>query len=170
MILLDTFSLITPDPGLLIWTTLVFIILWIVLGRFAFRPIARALRKRESSIEEALNAAELARQEVANMRADNEKLLIQAREERNLMLKEARSISDKMVHASKDKASAEATKMIEVARAEIDNQKMAAITEIKNQAGRLALDIAEKILRRELEDQKSQKAFISKLIEDVRLN
>ena len=170
MILLDASALIKPDPGLVVWTFLVFLILWLLLGKFAFKPIARALRKRENSIEEALQSAEQARAEMEKLHADNEKLLQQAREERSLILKEAKEAKESIINEAKEQAKAEASKITESSRQEIENQKKAAMSELKDLSATLALDVAGKVLRRELKEDKSQQAYAKELLDEIKLN
>lgn len=170
MILLDKYALITPDPGLVFWTTLVFVILWILLGKFAFKPIASALKAREESIDNALQEAEKARDEMKALQADNQKLLDEAKEERNRIIKEANEVKDSIVSDAKEAAKKEATKVLEDARAEIENQKQSAIADLKNQAGLLAVNIAEKIIKKELDDNTAQQDFVQQEIQDFKLN
>ena len=161
---------IEPDPGMLFWTTLLFLTLWFVLGRFAFKPIAKALKDRENSIDDALKSAEKARQEMANLNAKNEELLKQAQEERSKILREAQETKDKIVKDAKGKAKEEAAKIITNAKLEIENQKQAALTEVKNQVGLMALDIAEKVIRKELKGNADQENFVNTLVQDIQLN
>jgi F-type H+-transporting ATPase subunit b len=170
MIILGGMDLITPDPGLFIWTVLVFIILWVVLGKFAFKPIAKALRERENSIDDALKAADKARGEMATLQSDHAKLLNEAREERGKMLKQAKETKESIINEAKDQAKSVAAKIIEETKREIDNQKMAAITEVKNQVGTMALEIAEKVLKKELQNKQDQEGYVKGLVEDIRLN
>jgi F-type H+-transporting ATPase subunit b len=163
-------SLLAPDWGLLIWTVIVFIILWTFLGKVAFKPIAKALKERENSIDEALKTADNARKEMENLKSENEKLLHQAREERSNILKEAKEVKDKIVADAKDQAKKEAAKIAEANRVDIENQKNAAINEIKSVAGELALDMAEKVIKKELKGQSDQEAYIHKLIDEIKLN
>lgn len=163
----DNSSLITPDPGLFFWTVVIFLILWLLLGKMAFGPIGKALRNREKSIEESLKQAESAREEMARLKAENEQILNEAREERSQMLKEAKETANKMVDEAKSKASEEASKMIDNAKQEIETTKRAAMTEVKNEVAVLALQVAEQVLRKELDDQKAQEDYINKLVEET---
>jgi F-type H+-transporting ATPase subunit b len=163
-------SLLAPDWGLLIWTVIVFIILWTFLGKVAFKPIAKALKERDNSIDEALKTADNARKEMENLKSENEKLLHQAREERSNILKEAKEIKDKIVADAKDQARNEAAKIADANWLDIENQKVAAINEIKLVAGELALDMAEKVIKKELKGQSNQEAYIQKLIDEIKLN
>ncbi|MDZ7845630.1 MAG: F0F1 ATP synthase subunit B [Owenweeksia sp.] len=163
-------SLVTPGIGLIIWTTFTFLILLFLLGKFAWKPILKAVRQREESIEQALNSADKAREEMSRLKADNEKILRQAREERDGILKEAREIKDSMITEAKGKAGQEADKIIEQAREQIENEKMRAITELKNSVGKMSIDIAEKILRQELSDKDKQRELVENQLKDFKLN
>lgn len=166
----DTASLITPDLGLFFWTVVIFVILWLLLGKMAFGPIGRALRSREKSIEESLNKAEEARQEMARLSAENEQILQEAREERSKMLKEAKDAATKMVEDAKAKASEEGAKIIADAKEEIETSKKAAMAEVKNEVAMLSLSIAEDILRKELGKDKAQEEYITKLVNETQIN
>ena len=164
------FSVIKPDYGLLFWTALIFIVVWVVLGRSAFPAIAEALRKRENSIADALAAAEKAKEEMQNLQAENEKLLTQAREERSKILKEAKEARDAIVAEAKDKAKEEAQRVLDTANAEITKQKNSAIQELKAEAGLMALQIAEKVIRKELQGQPEQESFVQSLVDELKMN
>lgn len=163
-------GLLTPELGLFFWTVVVFTIVMMLLKKFAWKPITQALKEREASIEGALKAAEKAKEEMANLQASNEKLLNEAKEERMQILKEARTMKDSIVNEAKSKAKEEADKMIDQARTEINNQKAAAISEIKNQVGNLAVELAGKILKRELKGNKEQEKYLTELAEETNLN
>lgn len=163
-------NLLTPEIGLVFWTTVVFLILMFLLKKFAWSPILNAVNEREESIEASLKAAEEAQEQMKQMAADNENLLAQAREERDVILKEARAAKEKMITEAKDKAQAEADKIVAQARESINNEKMAAMTELKNQVATISIDIAEKILRNELSSEDKQKALVDNLVEEVSLN
>ncbi len=162
--------LVTPELGMLIWTCVVFILLFVLLRKFAWKPILGAVNDREKSIEEALNAAEKAKAEMESLKSGNEALLNEARAERDVMLKEAREIKDKIVSDSKATAKAEAERIITSARESIQHEKMAAITELKNQVAILSIEIAEKILKDELSSADKQKAIIDNVVKDISLN
>ncbi|MCB9313168.1 MAG: F0F1 ATP synthase subunit B [Saprospiraceae bacterium] len=164
------FSVIKPDYGLLFWTAIIFLTVWFVLGRSAFPAIAEALKKRAAHIEDALASAEKAREEMQNLHAENEKLLTEAREERSKILREAKEARDAIVKEAKDKAKEEAQRVMTSATLEIEKQKNAAIQELKSQAGLMALDIAEKVIRKELKGQPEQEAFVQGLVDDIKLN
>ncbi len=161
---------ILPEPGLIFWTILIFLIFWTLMSKFAFKPIASALAKRNGDIEDALKTAEQARLEMANLKSENEKLLSEAREERAQMLKEARDTGAATIEEAKDKARQEAQKIINNARQEIENQKAQAMREVKNEAGNMALEIAEKVIRRELKGDPSQTSFVNDLVNEIKLN
>ncbi|WP_276498608.1 F0F1 ATP synthase subunit B [Pontibacter litorisediminis] len=163
-------ELVTPGIGLLFWQTVTFLIVLFLLGKFAWKPIMNALNEREASIENALSAAEKAKLEMQALKADNEKLLAEARLERDKILKEATDAANGIVETAKLKANEEGARMIEQARESIENEKRAAITEVKNMAASLSLEIAEQILRKELSDKNAQQALAQDYIREVTLN
>ena len=170
MLFLVDFSVIKPDPGLLIWTIIIFGIFWLMMGRFAFKPIAESLKKREMDIQNSLDEAKKAREEMASLQAENEKLLAQAREERSQILKEAKEAKDEIIAEAKERANAEYKRKVESALQDIENQKMAALVALKNQAGQMAIEIAEKVLHKELADKKDQESYAKSLAESIKLN
>jgi F-type H+-transporting ATPase subunit b len=170
MLLLGDFSVIKPEPGLLFWTVLIFLIFWTLVARFAFRPIVNALKKREQDIQDALDEAKKAREEMAALQAENEKLLAEAREERAKMLKDAKEAKEQILAEAKERANAEYRRKVESALHDIENQKMAALVELKNAAGQMAVEIAEKLLQRELSNKAEQEAYARQLAEQMRLN
>ena len=163
-------ELIKPQFGLIFWMSISFLTLLFILGKFAFPMILKSLKEREDSITNALNSAEKAKKEMAALQADNEKLLVQARAERDQMLKEARDTKDAIVAEAKNKAQTEANKILATTRETINNEKNAAITELKNQVAAMSVEIAEKILRHELSNDEKQKALMDGLMKDVNLN
>ncbi|RIJ37465.1 F0F1 ATP synthase subunit B [Pontibacter oryzae] len=163
-------ELVTPGIGLLFWQTVTFLIVLFLLGKFAWKPIMTALHERETSIESALSAAEKAKLEMQALKADNEKLLAEARMERDKILKEASEAGNSIVETAKLKANEEGARMIEQARESIENEKRAAITEVKNMAASLSLEIAEQILKRELSDKTAQHTLAQDYIREVTLN
>lgn len=163
-------NLLIPEVGLLVWNTIAFLVLVFLLGKFAWKPIMKGIHDREQSIDEALNKAELARQEMARLSAQNEDLMKQAREERDQILKEAKALKDGIVNEAKNQAQAEGAKLIEKARIEIENQKKAALAELKGQVSTLSLDIAERVLRTQLDDKAKQQELVNNLLKDVELN
>jgi F-type H+-transporting ATPase subunit b len=163
-------ELVMPETGLLIWMMITFLIVLILLRKFAWKPILKMIKDREDSIDSALKSAENAKLEMQSLKSDNEKILAQARNERDTMMKEARDMKDAIVGEAKGKAKEEADKILSAAREAIQNEKMAAITELKNQVALLSVDIAEKILKRELSDENKQKDLIGDLLKDTKLN
>ena len=163
-------DLVTPSIGLVFWTAISFLILLVLLKKLAWKPMLGAIHERERSIEDALNRADLAREEMARLSSENEALLKQARVERDEILKEAKEIKDQIVAEAKNAAQEEGNKMIEKAKVEINNQKVAALREVKNQVASLSLDIAEKVLRKQFNDKQKQDALVSDLLNDVKLN
>lgn len=170
MIVLLDFIPFQPTPGLAIWSLLIFILFWVIIGKFAFKPIAEALSKREHDIQDAIDQAKKAREEMANMKAENENLLARAREERAKILQEAKEIKIQMIAEAREKAKEEASKVISNAMNDIENQKKAAITEVKNELGNIALSIAEKLIRKELKSNAEHQSFVNTLVKEVNLN
>ena len=163
-------ALITPGIGLIFWMLISFSIVLLIIKKYAWKPILESLKNRESSIANALSQAEKARQAMAELKADNEAILKEAREEQSRILAEAREIRDKIVAEAKDKAQEEADKLVSGARENIENEKMAAVTEIKNHIATLSIDIAEKILKSQLAEDAKQKELVNTLLEDLKLN
>ncbi len=163
-------SLINPGFGLVIWMTIAFLVVLFVLAKYAWRPIMSALKEREESIEESLQAAEKAREAMQNLKLDNEKLLRDAKDERDALLKEARNIKEAIIEGAKEKANSEAANIITSAKERIEHEKNAAIVEIKNLIAVNAVAIAEKVLRDELKDKNSQMDYINKLLKETSLN
>ena len=156
--------------GLFFWQSLIFLLLIFLLRKFAWKPILDAVNEREEGIKNALLSAEIAKRDMQNLKSDNEKLLAEARVERDVILKEAREIKDKIVSEAKDEAQVQAGKMIEQAKAAINSEKNAAMAELKNQVSSLSIEIAEKVLRSELADKESQTKLVTQLLGDVKLN
>jgi len=163
-------GLVTPDFGLLFWMVLVFLTVLFVLKKFAWKPILGSLKEREDSIENALLSAEKARDEMAKLQEGNEKILAEARQEKTEMLKEARDIKQKMIDEAKGKAVEEANKMIEAAKLAIQNEKLAAIDDIKQNIATISVNIAEKILKQQLKSDEQQKELMDKYIKEIKLN
>jgi F-type H+-transporting ATPase subunit b len=170
MFLLEVNPLVLPDIGLVFWNTIAFLILLVVLGKFAWKPMLKAIAERESGIEEALLRADKMKAEIAAMQNENEALLAKAREERAGMIKDAKDTADKMVTDAKDKAKQEYERIISDAQLAITQQKNAALTEVKNQVGSLVVEVAEKILRKELSNKAEQESYIKQIAEGVKLN
>lgn len=163
-------DLILPSSGLIIWQLIGFLALLFLLMKFAWKPILAALDEREKSIEDALKSAEIARNEMANLKAENEKILQEAKIERDQMLLKATETAKQLIEDAKEKAQAEGAKMIETAKAAIETEKKAALEEVKVQVSKLSLEIAEKLLRKNFSDDASQKALVEELVKDLKLN
>jgi F-type H+-transporting ATPase subunit b len=160
----------TAPESLVFWTTTIFIIFFLLMKKFAWKPILGAVKSREESINSALAAAENAKIEIQNLKSDNEKLLAEARAERDAMMKEAREIKEKMINDAKNEAQAQGMKMIEQAKNAIASEKNAAMAEIKTQVSSLSLEIAEKLLKDQLSNKDSQTKLVEKMLDDVKLN
>ncbi|HWB62494.1 MAG TPA: F0F1 ATP synthase subunit B [Chitinophagales bacterium] len=163
-------ELVKPAIGLVFWMVITFGLLVFILGKFAWKPILAMLNEREKTIEDSLAQAEKARSEMAQLTAKNEELLNAAKEERNKILNEAKEAAEKVKADIMDKAQKEAEQKIQAAFREIDLQKKAAITEVKNSVGLMALDIAEKVLRKELKGDTEQVEYVNKLVKESNLN
>jgi len=163
-------DLVTPGIGMIFWSTLFFLILLFILGKFAWPAILTAVKARNESIKNALDAADKAKVEMAKLQADNKMILAEAKAERDAMLKEAKVIKDSLIAEAKEKASEEAKKLVQSAREAIQAEKEAAVSEMKAQMVNLSIDIAEKILRNKLEDSKAQKDLVTKLVNEADLN
>lgn len=163
-------DLLLPHLGLIVWTLVAFLIVFFILKKFAWKPIIKGLNDRETSIADAIATAEKVKLEMAQLKNDNEALLATAREERSAMLKEAKEIKDKIVNDAKNEAKVQASKIIADAQASINQQKMAAIVDLKNQVGNLVIEVSEKILRKELSNKTDQENYIKELASDVKLN
>ena len=156
--------------GLFFWQAIILVILIVLLAKFAWKPILTALAAREEGISNALLAAENAKKDMQNLKADNEKLLAEARAERDVMIKEAREIKEKMIADAKSEAQAQGEKMIESAKASIESEKNAAMAELKNQVSSLSLEIAETLLKGELSNKEAQTKLVEKMLGDAKLN
>ena len=163
-------ELLLPKLGLLAWTLLAFLIVFFLLKKMAWPAIIKGLRDRENSIADSLATAQKVKEEMALMKSENEALLAKAREERAQLLKEARETKDKIISEAKEQAKTEANKVVAEAQAAINAQKMAALTEVKNQVGKLVIEVSEKVLRKELGNKEAQEAHIKGLVDGVKLN
>lgn len=163
-------DLVRPEFGLFFWTILSFSIVMYILAKFAWKPILKSMKDREISIENALKSADNARLEMQKLQADNEKFVIEAKSQRDLLIREAREVKETMIREAKGEAAAEAAKLLKTARESIENQKAAAITDIRNQVTELSIQIAAKILEKELQNPEDQKKFIAQLLKDVNSN
>ena len=163
-------DLIKPEVGLVFWAALSFFILLFILGKYAWKPILAAVAEREQSIETALSRAEAVREEMGRLTNENEALLKQARAERDAILHEATKVKNQIISDAKDAAYKQGTRLLDNARQEINNQKLIAIADLKNQVAALSLEIAEKVLRKQFEDQKKQDELVKELLRDVKLS
>ena len=163
--LINDFSL-----GLFVWQTLLFIALLLLLKKFARKPILNAVNDREEGIKNALAEADKARQEMQNINADNQRILKEARSERDGMLKEAREIKNKLIEEAKDEAKIQANKLIEQAKTSIQSEKLAAITDLKNQVAELSINIAEKVMKDELSNKDKQLKLVEQMLKEAKLN
>jgi F-type H+-transporting ATPase subunit b len=163
-------KLLLPEFGLLIWTLLAFLIVFFILGKYAWPAIVKGLKDRESGITDALATAERVKAEMAQLKSENEALLAQAREERAIILKEARDTKDKIINEAKEQAKIAADKILTDAQGMIEQRRMAALIEVKNEIGMIVVEISEKILRRQLDNLPEQEKYIKQLAEEVKLN
>jgi F-type H+-transporting ATPase subunit b len=163
-------ELVKPAFGLVFWMLVSFSIIVFLLKKFAWPVILGSLNEREKSITDALNAAQKAKEEMANLKADNEKLLAEARNQRDLILKEARDAKESIIDEARSKATEEADRLTRLSREQITNEKMAAITELKNLVASLSIEIAEKVIRQQLSTDDKQKQLVQDLLKDVKMN
>ncbi|MDO6437735.1 F0F1 ATP synthase subunit B [Cyclobacterium sp. 1_MG-2023] len=163
-------DLISPELGLIIWQLIAFAILFFILAKFAWKPILSALDERDSTIEASLNEAEKARLEMQNLVADNERLLQEARVERDEILRSANEFATQTMEISKEEAAKAGAKMIEEAKAVIETEKQAALTDVKIQVAELSLKVAEKLMRQNLATEASQKELVEEFVKDIKLN
>ncbi len=163
-------QLLSPGLGLLVWTLVAFLLVFFILKKFAWKPILETLKERETGIAEAIASADKIKTEMAALKNENEALLAQAREERAVLIKEAKETANKMVSDAKEKARAEYDRIVADAQSAITQQKNAALTDVKNQVGSLVIEVAEKVLRRELANKAEQEAYIKGLAEVVNMN
>lgn len=162
--LISEFSL-----GLFVWQSLIFIGLLFLLRKYAWGPILNAVNERETSIKDALASAEAARSEMENLQSDNQRILKEARAEKEALLKEARTTRAELINSAKEEAQAEAEKILSQAQEAIQNEKREALTELKEQVGSLAMGIAEKVLQKELDNKDKQVQLIDQLLQDADL-
>jgi F-type H+-transporting ATPase subunit b len=163
-------ELLTPGTGLIIWQAIIFLLLFFLLAKYAWKPILNSLKIREESIQEALDSAEKAKAEMAQLQADNKKMMDEARLQRDQMLKEARDVANAIREEAKEDASKQADKIITDARAAINTEKQAAMAEVKGQLAELVLTVTEKVLKDNLKDDAAQTSLIDKYVKDVNLN
>ena len=163
-------DLLLPHLGLIVWTILAFVIVLLILKKFAWKPILKGLSDRENNIAQSIATAERVNLEMAQLKSENEALLAKAREERAMMLKDAKVLREKMINEAKEDAKVQAAKIITEAYASINNQKMAAMVDLKNHVGKLVIEVSEKILRRELANKTDQETYIRQLSDDIKMN
>lgn len=163
-------QLLTPAFGLIIWTLLAFLIVFFILKKYAWKPILNSMNQREKGIADSLATAENIKIEMSQMKSENEALLVKAREERAQMLREAKETKEKIISEAKEQAKIETNKILADAQSAIYQQKMAAITDLKNQVGNLVVEVSEKIIRRELSNKQEQETYIKQLAENVKFN
>ena|SRR5690606_8385413 len=163
-------DLLTPDLGLFVWTSIAFLIVFFILRATAWKPILKALHERETGIADSIASAERMRKEMSQMQAENEKIIAEARAERTAILKEAKDLRESMINKAKEETKLVADKMIVEAQQQIQQQKMAALTEVKNEIGKLAVEVAEKVIRKELSSTESQNNYAKMLAEEIKMN
>ena len=163
-------DLLTPDLGLLFWQVVVFLAIFFILSRFAWKPITASLKEREQNIQSALDLAEKTRLEMEKLQSDNQKLLAEARAERDVILRGAKETADRMIAEARDKAGAEGQRVLEQARESMKNERQALVNQLKKEVVTLSLGIAEKVLRKELADKSAQEKLVQDLVSNARLN
>ena len=163
---MDPMSLVTPAVGLMFWTCVIFVLLILVLKKFAWKPILSAVDQRNESISNSLLAAEKARNEIASLTANNEQIIAQAKLDRDALLKEAREMKNEIISKAKETATNEADKIISSAKEQITNEKMKALTELKNQVAAISIEMAEKVLGSELSNADTQKDLVNRALKE----
>lgn len=163
-------DLVTPEFGLIFWTSITFLVLLFILKKFAWKPILGAVSEREKGIKDALTSAVEARKEMENLQADNERILKEARAEREAMLKDARELKNKMIDDAKQDAKIEANKLITQAQAAIEAEKKAAIADLKSQVAQISISIAEKVVREELSNTEKQEKLVESMLDNATFN
>tara|TARA_B110000238_G_C15872414_1_gene329895 strand:- start:139 stop:636 length:498 start_codon:yes stop_codon:yes gene_type:complete len=163
---MDPMSLVTPAVGLMFWTCVIFVLLILVLKKFAWKPILSAVDQRNESISNSLLAAEKARDEIASLTANNEQIIAQAKLDRDALLKEAREMKNEIISKAKETATNEADKIISSAKEQITNEKMKALTELKNQVAAISIEMAEKVLGSELSNADAQKDLVNRALKE----
>lgn len=164
---LADFSVIKPDFGLIFWTVVIFLVLYAILGNLAWKPIQRALRRRDNEIQTSIDEAKRARAEMQAQASENQRLLMEAREERTRIITEAEKQSKEMIAAAKNEAREAAQKVATDARRDIENMRKAAMVDLKKEVGSMAIEIAEKILQKDLKSDANQEAFVRELVRDL---
>jgi F-type H+-transporting ATPase subunit b len=163
-------DLLSPDFGLIFWTVVIFLLTFLILAKYAWKPILKMLDAREKSIADSIETADRIKAEMSQMKSEHEHMLVEAKAERSRILKEAKEVKDQIIAEAREQAKTEAHKIVEDAQAAIENQKMAALTDVKNQVGNLAIEVARKILQKELADPRAQGDYIRQLAGDIKLN
>jgi F-type H+-transporting ATPase subunit b len=163
-------DLLTPELGLFFWTLVAFLAVFFILRKFAWKPILSALSERETGIADSIASAERLKKEMSLMQAENEKIMADAREKRAQILKEAKEEYERIIGNAKNDTKAITDKMMVDAQQQIQQQKMAALTEVKNEIGNLAVEVAEKVLRRQLATTESQNDYAKMLAEEIKMN
>jgi len=167
---MDPMALVTPAIGLMFWTCVVFVLLLVLLKKFAWKPILDAVDERNESIDNALKAADKAKEEMASLNADNKRIIIEAKKQRDLLLKEGREIKLSIITEAKEQANVEADKILTSAKDQISTEKMKALTELKNQVASLSIDMATMVIKSELKDADKQKQLVSQALKEAELN
>ena len=167
---MDPMALVTPAIGLMFWTCVVFVLLLVLLKKFAWKPILDAVDERNESIDNALKAADKAKEEMASLNADNKRIIIEAKKQRDLLLKEGREIKLSIIAEAKEQANIEADKILTSAKDQISTEKMKALTELKNQVASLSIDMATIVIKSELKDADKQKQLVSQALKESELN
>ena len=163
-------ELLLPKLGMMVWTLIAFGIVFFILAKYAWKPIVGSLQERQNNIDDAILSAEKVRKEMSELKSENEELLAKAREERSQMMRDAKETRDSIIAEAREQAKDEMNKIVADAQAVIHQQKMAAITDLKNQIGNLVLEVSEKVIRRELNNQGEQEKYIKELTQNVELN
>lgn len=163
-------ELLLPKLGMMVWTLIAFGIVFFILAKYAWKPIVGSLQERQNNIDDAILSAEKVRKEMSELKSENEELLAKAREERSQMMRDAKETRDNIIAEAREQAKDEMNKIVADAQAVIHQQKMAAITDLKNQIGNLVLEVSEKVIRRELSSQGEQEKYIKELTQNVELN
>lgn len=163
-------DLLTPDLGLFFWTLVVFLCVWLILKKFAWKPITSSLNNRADSIAEALNEAKKAREEMAQLKAENEKIIAEAKKERDQILHEAKELKDNILKEAKEEAKTQGSKMIEEAKISIRKERERSFLDLKREVAEIAVNIATKLLKSELSDKEKQEVMVEKYLEETNLN
>ena len=163
-------DLLTPGTGLILWQLIIFVALFFLLAKLAWKPIIQSLKEREDSIQTALDSAEKAREEMAKLQSENENLLKAAREERDVILRQAREAANKLKDEAQQEAKKSADKIVDDARAAINIEKQAALKEVRVQVAMFSIEVAEKLMKKNLSGDKAQKDLVEGFINELKLN